>query len=1113
MNQLISDQAQRLQALDPSSSFIVQAPAGSGKTELLIQRFLVLLARVDFPESVLAITFTRKAASEMRQRIIQALHGATGEQPKASHAKHTWTLAREALARNDQLQWHLLDNPLRLRIQTIDSLCSLLVRRMPWISRMGAILEPEENAYRLYGKAARQTLEALYSSQKMEVIQPITILLSHLDNQMGRLEILLSAMLSNRDQWIRHVMGRGVDLEETRRILESSLKKVIQDTLDQMVSLFPEEHIEETTKLARFAANHLKNSGRDNHLEACLKLERWPGSSAEDLNIWTALAELLLTRSGTRRTRYTVREGFPGEEREAKERIKKIHLEPEVAAQLHGLRQLPPMHYEEEQWNVLSALIHLLPSAVRQLRRVFQQEGSVDFTEIAMAAQEAIQTHRSSDARAPLPDMNIRHLLVDEFQDTSQSQYELLKGLIHDWVGDGRTLFLVGDPMQSIYGFREAEVSLFARTCALGLGAVRLQPLVLETNFRSGIEIVNWINEALGDAFPKDEDPVTGGVAYRPSKAFRTDLVDCSVQLHPFFLKDSEVQSERVVDIIRETLSEQPGSTIAVLVQARNHLVDIIALLRRHEIPFRSVDIDPLHERPAVRDLLALTQALLHPGNRVAWLSILRAPWCGLTLADLQTLVGDDFRSVIEDLIRDRKELLSGDGRRRLERIVPTLEHASTLRGRLPVRRWVEGVWLALGGPACLRTRAELDDASAYLDLLEASQEGADLRDEVNFMDAVKRLFAPTDTDASDALQLLTIHRAKGLEFDTVILPGLGYRTRGDASRLLMWREYNDGQHSNLLLAPIREAGGKQDAVYQYLQTIENRRRDHESTRLLYVAATRARKNLHLVGHVTQGEGPDGFNGPDSRSLLFKMWKAAKLEFLEAWKDSQISDTEHEVAAQNQAIGVPLIRLSNEWSSVDPVEELIWEGKREQSEDEKEERGLVFEWVGDLQRRVGIVVHRMLQQMRFPDRVEFKDHVLRAALHYEGLEGENLENALVKVKMALENTLEDQRGRWVLSKHEEDQWEYAITAQVGVGVRRFILDRTFVESGVRWIVDYKTSTHGGSDVDVFLDNEKKRYESKMQEYAQAIRAIDSHPIYLGLYFPMLKGWRQWEFIE
>ena len=366
------------------------------------------------------------------------------------------------------------------------------------------------------------------------------------------------------------------------------------------------------------------------------------------------------------------------------------------------------------------ALAILLHEAVSQFRRVFQAEKCVDFTEIATGALDAL----GLPARAVSLDCQIQHLLVDEFQDTSRSQYELLARLVKDWQpGDGRTLFLVGDPMQSIYGFREAEVGLFLRARTNGIKSIELISLRLSTNFRSSPQIIEWVNEAIGNAFPDSEDEFTGRVTYEPSEPFRDDCPESAVRVHPFMQPEPEwrrAEAERVVEIIDGVQSKDPHEKIAVLIRARTHLTQIVSALRKNGKKFRAVDIDVLGEHPVVRDLMALTQALLHPGNRLAWLSILRAPWCGLTPSDLKALIGCDDKAAIWDLLQDqtRREQLSPAGRERLGCLIPLLRNALAQRGRLPIRRWVEGVWIALSGPACLETPSLLEDAAAYLDLL-----------------------------------------------------------------------------------------------------------------------------------------------------------------------------------------------------------------------------------------------------------------------------------------------------------------------------------------------------------------------------------------------------------
>src|SRR5439155_904003 len=153
VNEKIIDQDDlaRQTALDIARSFIVQAPAGSGKTELLIQRFLALLGRVQRPEAIVAMTFTRKAAGEMLERIVAALRTAeTGPAPLASHHARTWKLARAALARDAALGWNLTAHPARLQVHTIDALCANLMRQAPLAAKVGAQPQFVENARSMY---------------------------------------------------------------------------------------------------------------------------------------------------------------------------------------------------------------------------------------------------------------------------------------------------------------------------------------------------------------------------------------------------------------------------------------------------------------------------------------------------------------------------------------------------------------------------------------------------------------------------------------------------------------------------------------------------------------------------------------------------------------------------------------------------------------------------------------------------------------------------------------------------------------------------------------------------------------------------------------------------
>jgi ATP-dependent helicase/nuclease subunit A len=672
----VEDAAARARALDPERSFITQAPAGSGKTGLLTQRFLRLLARVDAPEEIIAITFTRKAAGEMQARILEALEAAeSNEPPEPAHERLTWDCARAALARDRERGWALRANPARLRVQTIDSLCAALARQMPLLSRFGAVPQTVEDAQPLYIEAARRTIAELETGADWSA--SVLQLVRHLDNRLDYLQLLIATMLARREQWLRHVADRSHP-SIARENLEATLARVVEEALAELRARLPVAWQETLLPLARYAAANLPE---DDPIAACAGLWDWPAARVDCRHQWQGLAELLLTKDGKWRKRYTKQEGFPapgdgvdvGQKalfKEMKARMLEwlagVREEEDLREALAGLAALPPHQYRDDEWEILQALFDLLPLSVAQLNLVFQEHGQVDFTAMARAAIEALGTDEAPTDLALALDYRIHHLLVDEFQDTSLTQYALLERLTTGWQrGDGRTLFLVGDPMQSIYRFREAEVGLFLKARHQGIGQVALEFLQLAVNFRSQAGVVDWVNQAFPHILPQRDQVADGAVSYAASTAHHAALPGAAVTLHPFLDQDAAAEAGQVVELIEAARAEQPGGSVAVLVRGRSHLVEIVAALRAGGLPFRAVEIEPLGHRPVIQDLLALTRALEHPADRIAWLAVLRAPWCGLALADLHALAGADLDSPLPVLLAAQAEHtgLSADGR------------------------------------------------------------------------------------------------------------------------------------------------------------------------------------------------------------------------------------------------------------------------------------------------------------------------------------------------------------------------------------------------------------------------------------------------------------------
>jgi len=1121
----VPDLAERRRALDCGRSFIVQAPAGSGKTELLIQRFLALLAHVESPEEVVAVTFTRKAAAEMRRRVLGALERAkAGGGAQGSHDERTLQVALAAVARDAQLGWGISDNPARLRIQTLDSLAASLTRQMPVLARLGAQPAIEEQPDELYAEAARATIALV--EEEGGAGEDVAQLLAHLDNDVVRVESMLVEMLRRRDHWMRPM--HGLD----RAALEASLESARGEAMARARGRFPEGLAAECAALARYAADHLAAAGQPTRLAAWTSA-LLPGTAQEDEGAWQGIADFLLTKADEWRKSVTVKEGFPpgkgaAEQRECKswkERMARLlgalGMHEDLCASLAELRRLPPRAYLESQWRALQAFTRLLPRAVAELKLVFAGRGVADFAELAQAAIAALgAADRPTDLALAL-DYRIRHLLVDEFQDTSITQFTLVERLTAGWEpGDGRTLFVVGDPMQSIYRFREAEVGQFLKAWREGVGSVALEPVVLEANFRSRPGVIDWVNASFPGVLGSEADPASGAVPYARSLAMREKASEHAVVVHPFFDGNRAGEAACVAAIVAETHDRNPAAKIAILVRNRAHLSAIVPALKAAGRKFRAIDIDPLGSRPVVQDLLALTKSLEHLADRKAWLAVLRAPWCGLTLQDLHLLAGVDapdaagarpqLPTVMELLGEgNRVALLSEDGRGRAGRTRDVLAEALRSRLRMPLRERVEGAWLALGGPACVVEPTDLEDAEVFLDLVSAQESAGRIENPAAFDVALGKLYARPDREAGEELQILTIHKAKGLEFDHVILPGLDRPGGKDAKPLLRWIERpvpGMGRESDLMIAPVAETGAEPDPIFRWIEKLDRERARHEDARLLYVAATRARERLHLLACVNVDRaGEPALKPPAERVLLARLWPVVETQFRAETPRQAAADGEGGKTALSQS----LTRLAANWRLPAPPSPVAW---RLPPERETFKSAVEYSWAGENARRMGVVVHRWLQRIAEDalagwdaKRVAALGPSFRRSLEALGLSGPDLEVATARVAEALAGAVSDEKGRWVLGPHAEARSEYRITMRGPEGFEHLAVDRTFVDADARrWIVDYKTGAHEGGDAGAFLDREKERYSGQLQRYAAALGGDCA----LGLYFPLMKAWRE-----
>lgn len=1126
---MIVDQAARSSALNPRHSYIVQAPAGAGKTELLTQRFLALLATVDEnPEEILAVTFTKKAAGEMRHRIVNALIQAktVDSPPEKPHEQLTWQLARAALAKNDANHWQLIENPNRLRVVTIDAFCASLVNKMPILSQFGGDFMVVEYAQSLYEEAAKALVTQTTVDDKW--VKALETLLLHLDNRMNNIIALLVTLLAQRDQWLPYLRYLSTGAEHLQAYFEQSLQKLIANHLLKLQKHFSASAAATLMQIAAQAANICIALNKSNTIVRLAELTQLPAASADALALWQSLADLLLTKDGDFRKRFDQNVGFLSQSA-AKDKTEKAARKAQqeqmqsllaefgaiegLQTLLHECRLLPDAVLSTQQLAILTALGDILPVLVAHLQIIFQSHGQVDFIEVNLRASEAL-----GDALAPSDillklDYQLRHILIDEYQDTSVAQYRLFEKLVAGWQNnDGRTLFLVGDPMQSIYRFRGAEVSLFLHTQEKGLGQVNLTPLTLQVNFRSNENVIKWVNQTFANIFPTTSNKTFGAVTYSQAIAAKNTETRQDVQLIPI-AKESENLAEVAVELIIATLTQHPNETIAVLGRTKRDLAQIIPLLKKMSIGFVAHEVDHLALRPHVMDLVSLLRATTDWTDKISWFAILRAPWLGLSLNDIFIIATHNSSGILWDAIQQYATYddLSLNARARLDIFVPVMQQWLMHRWRKPLHEWLRGLWIFLGGVNCYQDSVMMD-IDAVFDLICQTEESGIIVDIEGFEARLTQLYADVaNTIASQpgdseniCVELLTLHKAKGLEYDTVLMPYLHKRPKQNDPALLRWFEYTLDDRVDLLLAPYRFVTEEFDPLYRYVDHCLAQKDRYELARLLYVGATRAKQRLYLLGEYTLTE--EGECKAPAKGSFWEM--LCQVHDLEAIKRDESRHQQMTTMAPLET-AMPIFRLKTPY--------LLPNEYKNDLTILEETLDLNHPQVSDyVARCAGTALHRLLQRLTSESHSALQDVDLSAScelpLQRMGLSGKELNAAMLLIKQAIAHFLTDDTGRWLLCQtHVERRSEWALSVKTPFGVDNIVIDYSFVDkAGIRWIIDYKL-THHQALTESVLAEEVAKYRPQLAKYRQILSRLEQRPIRCGLYFPLAKVFSEIEF--
>jgi len=395
--------------------------------------------------------------------------------------------------------------------------------------------------------------------------------------------------------------------------------------------------------------------------------------------------------------------------------------------------------------------------------------------------------------------------------------------------------------------------------------------------------------------------------------------------------------------------------------------------------------------------------------------------------------------------------------------------------------------------PALIDATASLN-VDAALSLIESLEEGG----RIHFAlldERLEKLYAEADvTEVAGQVELLTMHGAKGLQWDMVVLPGLGRRGAVANAPLLAFSEVPVAGGAVPLMA-AKASTRQKDALYSLVNGIEKSKDNNELQRLLYVACTRPETSLHMLAHVSEGKA-EAANG----SLLQLLFSHDEHCFgAQLWHIEAAGEPSH-------ASRVSLQRISCLPGGLPTLPE-------ENSEQETE-----YIWAGPEAAPVGNALHAALQHVAQIGMEQWHDELTQAEfkrmsrmLIGEGLSGLMLEDASARCTNGLKRVLSSEKGQWILShRHQQAHCEWALSSEHDNHISHHMIDRSFIDAeGIRWIIDYKTASHIGGGLDIFLADEERRHAPQLKHYAGILKSMEpEREIRTALYFPMLDAWKE-----
>jgi ATP-dependent helicase/nuclease subunit A len=895
-----------LDSCDPDQSVVVEACAGSGKTWLLVSRIIRLLLAGAKPSEILAITFTRKAAQEMRGRLDQVLlQFANCPEEELIEELMARGLsaenARLALPKARSLFEDVLSDPRPLNVDTFHGWFSSLLRGSPLGSGVPQGLKLRDDFKRLQDECLEDWWTNLPSNSNTAVRSAYELLVKELKaSNANDLLIGSKGFLTVKAEWwsyLENCKKHGINPMEA--ISDRSDWLAIQDPLIAM--------LDDSQALMNLMSlpSHLMNGGSNDKkyaaaIDDALKKQAH-GYSIED--VASALRPAFLTTEFIPLAKLTVSETV-------KKSLKQLSDAQNIEQKINHTRQTwAQAIYDHYCWGadhrahrIHQAWITIGVDMLRHYQAKKEIMRVQDFSDLeAYTAKLMLSSDVANYLQARL-DAKYKHLLVDEFQDTNPLQWQILLSWLNAYGEEENrpSIFLVGDPKQSIYRFRRADVRLFGEAKTYLNKQFKAKIHSFDKTRRNSPAVIKTVNAvfALSDVpegYPfqaQERNPEAKNI-YGPGEVWRLPLIG-SLEInqeksrnalkHPFIdiakqtkaqqSFDEALQVAKLIQKIKKEKSANWGDFL-ILLRSRTHLAQIERAFRATGIPCDSPRQGGLLRTLEAEDMVTLLSVLITPGDDLALAQVLRSPIYGLTDEDLLALVQAKQSQDIHSLW----QLMSSPESPR-HQIYLDIGAWAELSKKLPVHDLLDHIYAdgqirlryARSAPSLQRDQV-LSNLDAFLSLA-LNLDGGRYPSLSRFINELKKIKRGAEEESPDEgessgeddidegsetsekrVKILTIHAAKGLESRFVFLMNTNTNKSGkdNVGVLMSWLPGSDAPDH---ISPTFSAKPK-DPAREFLREQEEQISQIENWNLLYVALTRAKEAVHISGSANKGD-PEG---------------------------------------------------------------------------------------------------------------------------------------------------------------------------------------------------------------------------------------------------------------